>query len=679
MQKNIYRVFKRSIKAQPTLNLVTFVLLMGGINSLSHAADSPFASAADFTAASCPSGDKIYYIGSKAPAGSSSQSLSWTAAALSKSFTFTEPSGNKVFNISFSAVVDKNNAQGGNVPFYGNINGATVDAINLAHNSLISNDSKTNHILSISVNRSVTKIGYKIQDVDSTTSNNKTPYIEQVDISAQAGQLTSNSNFHTINPGRTIVTAIKGKNCGAGGCTIDATWDYNIADSLVSLKHNNVKSESDSPHAVAYSDFYFCLAPPKVIIKKELIGPRINDTNTKRDQFDISIKTGTTTLSSFTTTGTGQVLANNTSAVTTLKEATSYTIAERVLNGSTVGNINDYNASYICTNATTGSTSTMPSGTGSSFALSNLNYGDEVTCTITNTPKPYVFSGTVFNDNGGIAASDLTKQNVSSTFTGNNEYFNGVFDRNKEKGLADSSLTVRLTNCGSNGGTNITTSSPNPQTVSSAQATLGQYSFIVEPNTLTNKTQVCLIESEPLGWRFSVDTTANTREVPLAENVYSYLNLDFGEVETNNTALVLKKYQYVHECDDTLNYTATNINSPNIAQPTTGFSLNAADNIKPGNCIAYKIEAYNRGHVDLASIQISDILQKAVVKSVFHLPTPLGSPANLFKSTNQSAVMGQNGTIVSDQFNLSKTPQSSTTATKAILYFNSKYGSIPSN
>lgn len=286
--------------------------------------------------------------------------------------------------------------------------------------------------------------------------------------------------------------------------------------------------------------------------------------------------------------------------------------------------------------------------------------------------RNYVFSGNVFNDNGNIAATGSSSTDISNTFIGNSNYFNGIFDSN-EIGISHPSLRVSLTDCKGN---TITTaaSSPNPQTVSSNTGALGQYKFIVLPKSLEGKTSLCINEIEPNSWEYSVDTTPNVRPILFAADTYNYANLDFGEVTPLYSSLVLKKYQYIHDCNENLNYSAASINDNNISQPTSGFSTSAASNIAPGKCIAYKIEAYNRGHVDLENIQISDTLQNAMVTSVFHLPRPLGTPTTLFKNSNNTAVMGRNGTILSDIFSLAKTPATSSIPTKATLYFNSRYG-----
>lgn len=696
MDSNKHPSLERGVEVNKILSLIgsaLFLMLVLATNN----AHANFESTDTSTTGMCPANHKMYYIGANPPTSTStfpvtSQPLNWTAGNTTRTFTFNEPSGSKTFNINFPSILDRNNSQG-TIPFYGAINGSTSSALNLVHDST---STVTNHILNISINRSISKSGYKIQDLDSTTVTvnigwwwpnyvQRTPYIEQVDVSANNGRLTFNSVFHTANnpaPNTSIVTGIKGKNCSDGECNIDASWGYKAANSILNLKHNNTLNETSGVHAIGYSDFYFCLAPPKLIIKKQLSATRVNDSDTKRDQFNIKVSGGTlnpdanNSPASFTTTGSGQTISN-TSSLISLTPDTSYTITESVLNGINLGEMTNYDTSYTCTNATAGSTSIMPSGATSSFTLSNLNYGDEVTCTVTNTPKTYTFTGYVFNDNGGIQASDDTKQNVSSTFTGNQEYFNGVFDRSKELGVTAPGLQVRLTDCvGENGGTNIATSSLNPQPVSTNP--LGQYQFNVQANVIAalKERKVCVVEMEPSGWEYSVDTTNNNRIVNLVTNIYNYKteegsrNLDFGEVKSDNTALVLKKYQYIHECNNLLDYTTINESS----DPTAGFSMVSPNRaMSPGMCIAYKVEAYNRGHVTLANIKISDTLQSDSVKSVFHLPVPMGTPSTLFTSANNSAPMGVNGTIISNVFSLENTTATNT-ANRAILYFNTKYG-----
>ena len=623
--------------------------------------------------ATCPADHRMYYLGATPPSSAySSQPLAgWTAGTDSKIYSFNEPSGNKTFTISFASVVDKYTAYSEQSPFYGDIPNATQNAINLIQNSPAA---KSNHTLNVTVNKPVSKLGYVIQDLDSTSNNNdQVPYQERVDVSGSLGTLNSQPTYHTINGSNNIVTALRGINCQtANSCPINATWGYKATNSPFSLVHSNILAQYDAPHAVAYSDFYFCMAPPKVVIKKQLTGNRVNDSASNRDQFTISVNNGNTSIASFETTGSGQTITNNSGAIT-LAESTSYTITERVTS-SAIGDITNYNATYTCTNSTAGSPTVMPTTAMTynaatktrSFTLANVNYGDEITCTIVNSPASYTFSGIVFNDNGGIVASDDTRQDISTTFVGNGSYFNGIYDSASEVGLYDSNLSIRLTDCNGN---NLTTVSSNPQAVSNVVATRGRYSFTVAASALVNKTKVCVVENEPSVWDYAVDTNTDNREVTLVANVYTYSNLDFGEVKANNAALVLIKSQYVHECNNNLDYQAV---STNAADPTVGFSINPISGVSPGKCIAYSVRAYNRGHVGLQQVQIRDQLQITPVTSVFQQPAPLFIPTSVSSPT---VSYGSNGEIRSNLFSLAATPSTSAQPNSATLYFNTKYGS----
>ncbi|MEZ7501214.1 hypothetical protein QO189_01895 [Psychrobacter sp. Arc29] len=644
---------------------------------------SIFSGGSPVAPASCPSGHKMFYIGSNPPSYTPKETLpiGWTSGELEKTYTFNKTE----FKLSFTNIV--NLASG--YPSSVDVTNTTSNALNMFHNSFRTN---IDHRLTATINKPVSKYGFVVQDLD---ANEAGQYIESISLASPGGVFSRiESKPFQLSNGNQTISGTAWDNCNTvSPCNFNIDWGYKSAQTPFAITHGNPSVGSASTAAgayvVGYSDFYFCLAPPKLIVKKSLSASRVNDTDTKRDQFEIKVTGNALDANTFTTTGTANTITNGTSDLLSLAESTTYTITENVINGTTLGDVANYNATYACTNATTNSTTVMPTVAMSydatnktrSFTLANVNYGDEITCTITNSPATYNFSGFVFNDNGGITASSSTQYDTSATFTGNGNYANGVFDSN-ESGIYVSGLQVRLTDCSGN---NLSTTSANPQTVSNAASTLGQYSFTVLPNVLLNKTKVCIIETEPNTWEYPIDTTADSREVTLASNVYDYKtekntsgvitrNLDFGELKSQNATLVLKKSQYVHQCNASLNYTS--IGDTN--DPNTGFSMNAANNVKPGNCIAYKIDAYNRGHIDIVDVQIKDILQTAPVISTFQLPKPTGNPSNVYQSSNTSAVMGNNGTIVSDKFDLVKVPTATTVPTKASLYFNSKYGTTTS-
>lgn len=629
---------------------VYWLMLIGVIFSILNISTS-------YAAPICPQGDKMYYVGASAsaPAGSTRLALSWTAGSTSNTFSFTDGTGTTM-TINFPLLVDPNSNNGGTPPFYGSITNATQNALNLVHNSP---GVKDNHTMNISVNRAVTKLSFVVQDLDSAANNSgQVAYQEQVDVSSTSGQLTYNTYYHTINnPNNNIVTAIIGRNCDLNGCNIDATWGAKPANSIFSITHSNRYTQFNAAHAVGYSDFYFCVTPPKLTTRKVLTGNRV-ETN---DQFTIATTTGTTPVSSFTTTGTGSSLTTNSITATGLSTTATYTIAETIANTDGKGNLANYNTNYACTNANSSSTTTMPSGSTTSFNLPTLTYGDDITCTITNTPSAYIFSGIIFNDNGGLT---LTERQLTGT---NTQYFNGVYDPTAgETGISQTGLTINLAkNCNTATPTVIKTAN-----VTTSGADIGKYSITATPTEMAGATNVCLIEQEPGGnlTTYPVDTTNNQLNVNYIATTYNYPNLNFGEVSQNNAGLVLVKEQATNDCNIT-----------NTAMLGLTYNAVTQSGIDARKCVAYKITAYNRTNLTnpLTNVRITDALPKKGVNTSTVTSTlvgPTDTTSNNFNINFNSGVtgavtaFGQNGTVVSNVKSLAAGANMS-------LYFNTKYDS----
>lgn len=626
---------------------VYWLMLIGIIFSILNTSTS-------YAAPVCPSGDKMYYVGANAPSGSTRLALSWTAGSTSRTFNFNDGTGTTM-TINFPLFVDPNSNSGGTPPFYGSITDATQNALNLVHNSPAIKD---NHTMTISVNRAVTRLGFVVQDLDSAVTNRgAVPYQEQVDVSSTSGQLTYNTDYHTINANNNIVTAIIGRNCGLNGCNIDATWGAKPANSSFSITHSNQYTNNNSPHAVGYSDFYFCVTPPKLTTRKVLTGNRV-ETN---DQFTIATTTGTTSVSRFTTTGTGNSLTTNSITARGLSTTATYTIAETIANTDGKGNLANYNTSYACTNANSSSATTMPSGSTTSFNLPTLTYGDDITCTITNMPSAYIFSGIIFNDNGGLT---LTERQLTGT---NTQYFNGVYDPTAgETGISQTGLTINLAkNCNTATPTVIKTAN-----VTTSGADIGKYSITATPTEMAGATNVCVIEQEPGGnlTSYPVDTTNNQLNVNYVATTYNYPNLNFGEVSQNNAGLVLVKEQATNDCNIT-----------NTAMLGLTYNAVTQSGIDARKCVAYRITAYNRTNLTkpLTNVRITDALPKKGVNTSTVTSTlvgPTDTTSNNFNINFNSGVtgavtaFGQNGTVVSNVKSLDKGASMS-------LYFNTKYDS----
>lgn len=611
-----------------------------------------------YAAPSCPNDDKMYYVGDSPPSGSTSMALSWTAGNTSNTFSFTEGSINIILTLTFSNV--KNLSPNGNPPFYGNVSGLSTNAINMRHTSQTAD---VNHTLSAAINRPVTKFGFVVQDLD---TNQQAGYVETLNLDTAGGSFSNinTSKISLVNNGQKA-QGITWQNCNytttTDNCDFNIDWGSQTQNTPFSVSHGNSYSPgTNSTHVVAYKNFYFCVTPPKLTTKKVLTGNRV-ETN---DQFTIATTTGTTSVSRFTTTGTGNSLTTNSITARGLSTTATYTIAETIANTDGKGNLANYNTSYACTNANSSSATTMPSGSTTSFNLPILTYGDDITCTITNMPSAYIFSGIIFNDNGGIA-SDLNNPatNTYPTTAPNANYFNGKYDPTaNEKGIYQTGLQVQLAK-------NCNTTSPTPiKTV--PVNTDGTYSITATQTDMAGATNVCLIEKEPGGnlTTYPVDTTNNQLNINYVATTYNYPNLNFGEVSQNNAGLVLVKEQATNDCNIT-----------NTAMLGLTYNAVTQSGIDARKCVAYKITAYNRTNLTnpLTNVRITDALPKKGVNTSTVTSTlvgPTDTTSNNFNINFNSGVtgavtaFGQNGTVVSNVKSLDKGASMS-------LYFNTKYDS----
>lgn len=270
----------------------------------------------------------------------------------------------------------------------------------------------------------------------------------------------------------------------------------------------------------------------------------------------------------------------------------------------------------------------------------------------------YVFSGTVFDDNGGITdtQADANNANITSgTYFNKPNYFNGVFNTPQELGISGSN--VRLANCANNSITYPT------QSVIRNGASVGEYQISIPKTTLANNTNLCLVESRT-GATYPIRTSSESRNVGFSVATYNYPNNNFGRVIAANAALVLQKYQFVNDCNtNTLNYTMV----PTTNNPRTGFSMDPiVGNITPQQCIAYKIVATNRANLAINDFIMSDVLQKKGVNNAQATSIRVAPTDNNGSYATDSVALGLNGTVKTTALMLQKN-------TKSNFYFNTKY------
>lgn len=667
------------LKRQRVSGLFTFSIfvMLSTISMVAQAAfsdvasgftSSPYTCPANPSNAQDPANHKMYVVAvnPRPYEPKVTQDLIWSAGTETKDFVFA---GNKILTITFDNLVDEVNANRN--PFFGagsgsgpangtynNGNENTDDAINTRHGRRATQ----NHVLNVSVNRNVSKIGYKIQDVDS-----QGPLIVryQQEVEALDGGIFDNLSFNrtlqNINNSNNIISGKRAQTCGLGECVIDASWKYTPAKSPVRLQHRNLDDSPFADHIVGYSDFYFCLAPPKIIVNKLLSGGRVDND----DQFRVELRQtdNNTLVQGFTTTGSGSTLTDNTSTITTLRDGLSYTVSESIVNGKLV----DYNTTYTCSNATTGTdvifnSGTMiinDAGTLRTFNISGVGYGDEITCNIINKPATYTFSGTVFNDNGGIPDSQANALNANITsgiYANNPKYFDGEFNStppNAEAGIFGS--FIDLTDCS---GTTYKTQAVNAD---------GTYSLKVTTVQTAGNTKVCLVERRNDN-NFPVRTTKSIKPLTITADKDIYPDNNFGRVIAANSALVLTKYQHINDCSPNLKYTDIGTSSDPTYSPRDGFSTSSISNITPDECIAYKIVATNRANLPITNFVLRDVLQKKGVNNAMATAIRVGPTFNATDYATDSVAIGDNGIVKTNELNLSK-------KSTRDFYFNTKYQS----
>ena len=114
----------------------------------------------------------------------------------------------------------------------------------------------------------------------------------------------------------------------------------------------------------------------------------VNSRNNAADQFTYTVSSTTngTVFATKTTSGTG--LSGFSDAVAIMASGLPVTLTETMAAGSS-STLATYTSRLTCTNATTGSTTVLPTNVAAtSYNFGSLAYGDAVSCAFTNTPYP---------------------------------------------------------------------------------------------------------------------------------------------------------------------------------------------------------------------------------------------------------------------------------------------------
>lgn len=156
----------------------------------------------------------------------------------------------------------------------------------------------------------------------------------------------------------------------------------NTAGTTRAALPNNLSTTDTNIGQLDFGEFLVCTfsagAQPRLRVRK-LLG-----TGGRRfagDQFTVRIMNGATVTASATTTGTGGTVNTGDTGLVQVVNQTPYTLDE-VAAGTTI--LGNYTATMACTNATSGSATTLPTAVGGTISL---RPGDAITCSITNARR----------------------------------------------------------------------------------------------------------------------------------------------------------------------------------------------------------------------------------------------------------------------------------------------------
>lgn len=141
------------------------------------------------------------------------------------------------------------------------------------------------------------------------------------------------------------------------------------------------------------TDLATCSSPATITIEKQVQGARVNVT----DQFTLTLRQGTTTLGTATTTGNQSGIQNERIGPLPTVRGVTLTFSEAA---SGMPNLNNYASSWSCT--VDGEPIQGASGTGTSGTVTIPAIGDAILCRITNAPlvADVTVSKTLLDENG---------------------------------------------------------------------------------------------------------------------------------------------------------------------------------------------------------------------------------------------------------------------------------------
>jgi uncharacterized repeat protein (TIGR01451 family) len=246
---------------------------------------------------------------------------------------------------------------GGKPAFYG---GGTVQ-IQISNLSLV--DSKSNSISNFTI------AGADAETLD--TGDGASAYVSWTTAGTPWSQLEIMPN--TSGSSTTICTL---SGLGTQNATCVPAYPANDAAYILTSVVSTGQSVAMAVSSGSLQGMAFAVNLASLTLSKNVTS-RVNAS----DEFTVNIAQNGASIASATTSGKTDGTAQATTGAVGVLPARSYTLTEAATGQMNLG---QYASTYACTNATTGSTTSLPSGVGTSFAVTPA-LNDRVSCAFTNT------------------------------------------------------------------------------------------------------------------------------------------------------------------------------------------------------------------------------------------------------------------------------------------------------
>jgi uncharacterized repeat protein (TIGR01451 family) len=167
---------------------------------------------------------------------------------------------------------------------------------------------------------------------------------------------------------------------GVGTTTVTCTGGQSggTSDGAIVLQANQPTQISAALVGGGLQAVAFAIVTSKITLTKAVVGRA-----QPSDSFDLSLTSPEGTLVGSASTGSANSASTGALTVLPRSNGSSYTLSENPTPGSGT-RMSDYSESWSCTNATTTSSTVLPSGSSTSVLVAPAA-GDNITCTVTNT------------------------------------------------------------------------------------------------------------------------------------------------------------------------------------------------------------------------------------------------------------------------------------------------------